>query len=466
MSRRLLPAWLLVVLAVLPARAQVPFPRDLLPTRTALARLGMERQWMAVVPLYHDERLMSITMAEDMVFAQTNKANFHVIQAETGQLLWSTNLGSQSARARGASVNSFGVFVTNMNSLYALDRRSGRTMWVKDLGNLPSSQTACDEERVMVGLSNGKIYAFNLKVKKGGNSTISSRPIEAWNWQTGAIVESRPLPASRVVAFGSDDGRVYVAYADERTMLYRIATGGPIGAGLGGYGTRLLLVPSQDRNLYGVDIFTAQVLWTFPSGAPVAQEPLVADNEIFVVNTAGLLSSLDPNSGTARWTTSTQGGRLVSIGGKRVYLESVDGDLFVNDRATGQTIADPRATLERVGLNLRPYELGLTNRMNDRLYFATTSGMVICLREIGQTEPRLLRDPKAPPFGYIPASGLTTTPPAPPAAEEAPAPAEGKDAPAGDKPAEPDAPAGDKPSEPAPAGDPKPAPAPGGADAK
>lgn len=459
MSRRLVSAWLLVMLAGLPARAQVPFARDLVPTRTALARLGLERQWMAIIPLVNDERLMSISQAEDMVFAQTNRANFHAIQAESGQLLWSTNLGNLTARPRGASVNSFAVFATNLNSLFALDRRTGRTIWVKDLGILPASPTACDEERVMVGLGDGKIYAYELKVKKDGKSRISDKPLEAWNWKTDGEVESRPLPASRVVAFGSSDGKVYVAFADERTMLYRIATGGPIGAGLGAFGTRLLLIPSQDRNLYGVDLFTAKVLWSFPSGAPIEQEPLVADNEIYVVNSAGLLSSIDPNSGSARWTTSTQGGRLVAVGGKRIYLKSQDGDLFINDRATGQTIADPRATLERVGLNLRPYDRGLTNRLNDRLYLATTSGMVLCLREIGLTTPRLLRDPKAPAFGYIPVSGLATTPPASPAAEDAPAPAEDNSAPAGDKPAEPD---GDKPDKPAPAGGDVPAPAPGG----
>ena len=49
--------------------------------------------------------------------------------------------------------------------------------------------------------------------------------------------------------------------------------------------------------------------------------------------------------------------------------------------------------------------MGLTNNLNDRLYMATPSGLVICLREIGQLQPRPLRDPKQPPFGYIPPEG-------------------------------------------------------------
>ncbi len=439
MSRRtvLALAWMLLVFPVLPVKAQIPFPRDLVPTRMALARLGLERQFMAVAPLTRDERVLGMSMADGLVFAQTNHGQFHVFDAETGQHFWSTQLGPHSAKARPASANSFAVFVTNLNQLYALDRQTGRLIWAQELPALPSSSTAADEERVMVGLSNGKIYAYTLKTPdEKKNMVISGKPIEAWNWQTSATMETRPLPAQKMVVFGSDDGKIYVVMAEERQSLYRFATGGAIGQGLGTVGTRLLLIPSADRNLYGLDLFTAQVLWSYPSGAPIVQQPMVAGDDIFVVNTAGLLTSVDPANGSPRWTISTQGGRLLAIGASRIYLESSHDDLFIIDRKTGQTIADPRATHDRAGLNLREYEFGWTNRENDRLYFATTSGMIIGLREMGKTTPTPLRDPKAQPFGYIPREGVSLTPPVAPPAEEKPeAEKNAEPAPAGGEPA-------------------------------
>jgi outer membrane protein assembly factor BamB len=205
--------------------------------------------------------------------------------------------------------------------------------------------------------------------------------------------------------------------ADEPTVVFRLATGGPIGDGLGAYGTRTLLVPSADKVLYAADLLTAQLQWTFPSGAPIAQEPLVAGDDIYVINTAGDLSGLDPRTGQARWTVPTQGGQLISVTPTKVYLRSYNLDLFVVDRTTGRIVVDPSGSLVRAGLRLREYDLSIVNRFNDRIYFGTHSGLILSLREIGTARPRLLRDPKQPPFGYIPPEGLQPTPPTPPAAE-------------------------------------------------
>jgi hypothetical protein len=155
---------------------------------------------------------------------------------------------------------------------------------------------------------------------------------------------------------------------------------------------------------------------------------------VYAANTAGLLTALDANTGSPKWMTSTHGGRLLGVSAKRVYLESHDEDLFIVDRASGQMVADARTTHERAGLDLREYALGITNNLNDRLYMATKSGLVICLREIGQIQPRPLRDPKLPPFGFVPPEGGLPAPPsvAPPPTEtppaEAPAPAPGVEA--------------------------------------
>ncbi|MGE3819225.1 MAG: PQQ-binding-like beta-propeller repeat protein [Isosphaeraceae bacterium] len=416
MSRRLILAWAFLALIAPRAHAQSPYPSDLVPTRTALSRLGLERHWMGAVPLTGPERVMGLSMGNGLVFAQTNSGYLHAFDAESGALLWSSKLGQPAARARPVSANSFAVFVTSLNKLYALDRRTGNPLWEKQMSSLASSPTAANEEQMMVGQASGKVYGFGLKVKQGETTRISDRPIDVWNWQTGGPAETRPLLGDKFAIFGSDDGKVYVALADEPTLLYRIATGGPIGDGFGAHGTRLLLVPSADRNVYGVDLFTAQVLWSYGSGAPVSQAPLVAGDEIFVLNDAGRLISIDPADGQARWVQVTTGGRLMGIGANRVYVQNDQHDLYYLDRGTGRVVTSPRESRERAGLNLRAYDLSITNVENDRLYCGTTSGFIVCLREEGRVSPTPLRDPNAPPFGFIPREGISLNPAiAPPA---------------------------------------------------
>jgi hypothetical protein len=249
-----------------------------------------------------------------------------------------------------------------------------------------------------------------------------------------------------------------VISGEERAQLFRFRTGGPIGLGLAGYGTRVLLVPSADHNLYAIDLFTAESLWSFASGAPIEQEPVVADEDICVINTAGNLSVLRPADGVARWTTSTYGGRLVAVSGTKIYLRSHDLDLFVVERQSGRIVFDPGETHLRLHLNLREYDQAVVNRANDRIYLGSNSGMIVCLREAALPQPRLLRDPKARPFGYVPPEGIRPTPPATPSVTpEAGAEAKPEAAPAKDEEAPPkEKPKGEtKPDEAAPKDEPK-----------
>jgi outer membrane protein assembly factor BamB len=398
----------------------MPFPHDLLPTRSALARVGLERQWFGVVPLVETERLLKITLAPGLVFAQTDYAMLYTFDAESGRLLWSAQLGERTGFARGVAANKTAVFLTNANIMFALDKRTGRPIWRYNLGTIPTASPAATDERVVVGLTNGEVWAFDLKSRdEKGNETILTAPRPAWHWHAGGAITTRPLPSENIVAFGGGDNKVHVVMGSEATALFRIPTRGPVGEGLAAYGTRTLLIPSADYVLYAVDLFTANVKWTFASGAPIEQEPAVSDQDVYVVNTAGNITDLDPETGEPRWTTSTQGGRLAAISATKIYLRSYNRDLFVIDRKTGKIVLDPAETLIRAGLNLREYDRDIVNRFNDRLYFATSSGLVICIREAGQVQPRLLRDPNAPPFGYVPPEGIKLTPPVPPSAAPA-----------------------------------------------
>jgi len=336
------------------AQTTVPLPRTALPTRTALNRLGLEKAWYAAVPMgISNERVLTMNLAEDMVFVQTNMANLHAYEAETGKYLWGASLGRRTFDARPISVNSDRVFATNGPILLSLDRRTGRTAWTAQMEGTAVGSTAATEERVMVGLASGKLVAYNVRDHTQDNPPGRSAGSFTWAWQTGATITARPVPADRVVAFASQDGYVYVALDNPHTLLYRYLTGGPIIGSLGTFGTRTLIVPSTDRTLYGVDLFTGETLWTVPTGAALEQEPIVSGDTVYVLNAAGRLLAIDPAGGAIRWDANIGRGRILAVGATRLYGETRDHDLGIIDRSTGKMLVSPRETRERAGLDLR-----------------------------------------------------------------------------------------------------------------
>ena len=130
MCRRFLPVGvLLTIVAGSSARAQMPFPRDLIPTRTSLERLGLERQWYNVVPLNATERLLGISRTADLLFAQTSYARLHTFDAESGRHLWTAELGEHAFFARGVAANSFAVYVTIANFRFLAPNRTFDPGW-------------------------------------------------------------------------------------------------------------------------------------------------------------------------------------------------------------------------------------------------------------------------------------------------------------------------------------------------
>ncbi len=449
MSRLLALAGLCLALGAAPAMAQRPFAADLLPTRSATARLGLERQWYAAVPLAAaNDRILSFNVDGGQLFVQTSGGMLHAFDAESGRHLWGVGISAGAAIGPPVAVNSTLAFVTQLKTLHALDRRTGRTVWKTDMEDVASTGAGADEDLVMVGLRSGKLVAYNVHaLPSDGDFPGRSAGSLAWAWRSNGLLTARPIVAPQVVAFGSHDHRVYVtSKGTQRSdvkpeLLFRFLTGGPISANMAFLGNRTLIVPSADANVYAADLFTGTTRWSISTGSEVDQEPIVSDTVVFTINASGRVMAIDGLTGKMYWDHATGGERIVAVSGTRVYLESLEHDLIILDRATGRMIADAVATQQRAGMNLRGLELSFPNYQNDRLYFASKNGLIICLREIGREQPTLLRSPGLPPFGTIPPGGFTTDEEIPPTGSKttpppAPAPTDGEGA--GDTPAAPD----------------------------
>lgn len=497
MIRRLALAWAALgslALAV-SANGQPMETYRILPDQTALGRIGLERSWFSAVPLQAGlERVIHLSLTSDgtQIFAQTTESRLYCYDSETGRMLWAADLGLTNGRAEDVGVNATLAFAINGNYLYALDRATGRQVWVQRMEARASSAVGATEDFVFIGLVNGKMLAYSLRPADDPRYQKQTGPPGgfAFNFSTTGPVSAEPIPTQFAIAFASRGGRLYVSRLNPPTLLHRSQYIGPIVASMATYGTgpeSMLIVPTAERNLYGINLFTGEQQWVFPTGAPITAQPLVGGGDVtivrrvperrtrtiigtdlrpyeqeytevvdveevlpmpptvYVLNEGGELSAVDPDSGGSRWkelvpilgteqeTIDPRTGRSVPVPGTgrlmldpdtgepaeeprrvrtsadqilalsptRIYLRTEFGDLSIVERETGDLVAGPAATFQRAGVDLRRYAISTTNDINDRIYLASPSGSIVCLREFGSTSPVPLRALSTAPFGFL-----------------------------------------------------------------
>ncbi len=447
---------LVALLVTIPSQAQLIYDPGRLPSREALGRLQLERAWYTSIPAQPGlERVINLSLSPDgeLLFAQTSAANLYTYEAESGRLRWKIDLGSPSGEAQDVGTNDTTIFVSNSSVLFAIDRISGRIIWEERLEATASSPTVATNELAVVGLDTGKIVAYSLVPREDTRFRPDEGPPGgfAFAYSTNGPITAEPIPTQFVLAFGSNDGKLYASEYDPPRILHRSQPLGTIEASMAFSGSgpeSLLIVPTLNGEVYGINLFSGIQTWVFSANGPVAAQPLVGggnisitvkvpetrtktvvgtdlkeyqqdytvlvDEErviemtpaIYILNERGSLYSVNPETGRGYWEIAPTGietgaEQILALSQNRIYLRTEFGDLAIVDRETGGLVASPVDTYGRAGLRLRDYEYAVTNDINDRIYLATRFGSLICIHEQGLDQPLPLRDRETKPFGFL-----------------------------------------------------------------
>ena len=310
MTRRLVLALLAILVGSASASAQVDSRTRVLPTRTSAVRLGLERQWWSIVPLAGGgDHVLAFNVVGKWLFAHTERGSLVAFDAESGKFLWAARLGPSSITGLPVSVNSDQVFVTNLESLHALDIKTGVRRWRVELPYIPSTGTSASEDFVLVGLQSGKLVGYLAHEKERSNGPTRSAGTFAFAWQTQAEISTSPVVTPKVIAFASQDHRVYSAiYRRPRRPPHAPLSLPDLGRDQGRYGDMGKSHP--DRRLNG-----SQPLRDGPSspaihagdlatGAPITNPPVVSGSDVFVINSEGRVLKVDGNNGSGPLGTS------------------------------------------------------------------------------------------------------------------------------------------------------------------
>lgn len=378
-------ALLCLSLMVRSASAQIGLT---LPDERTLGRHGLELAWWGQAMLDRGrDRVQFLVIDEENLYVQSNSGAITAFNAETGQRLWAKQLGRYGDGAFPAASNQQTVLVAVGVTLYALNKDTGEILWQFRLPGPAACGPAVDELHAYIGTLDGSLYAFDLRKARTffreGKLPLWSPHLIAWRFQAGEEITAPPVVMGFTISFASRDGSLYTVTADRRNLRWQLETGGPILAPVAVSGDALFIA-SEDFSFYAVDVTSGRVIWEFTSGLPIRQAPIAIGHDLYIMPERGGMYSMAARTGAQQWWQPGLAGFLAATP-TRVFASDRQGNVQATDRAAGTTLGT---------IPLRQFPVRLANERTDRLYLATESGMVICLREQGRQFPIYHRYPE------------------------------------------------------------------------
>ncbi len=443
--KSLLWAWALAGwLCVSEAAAQSYPLAPLLPTNSSLSRLKLTRMWWGTATMNAGrDKLLFMSLDDNFLYAHTSSGILNCFDCETGRKMWACSLGGQDEPAFPPAANDKIVIIPSGSTLFALNKFTGDVIWEFALPRSPSTAPIIDDTQVYIGTSDGSVMAFDLnELSKFFNRRLSiesSSLAIRWKYSISAEINSQPVSSGDVISFSGTNRSTYTV-SRGRDLRYTFDTPAPVSAGLTS-NRGLLFICSADARVFALDVVTGALRWQTVVGTPITQTPRVIQDDLFLTPQGLGMFRLRARDGIEQWVRPARGvDQFLGASPEAIY----GGDRALNlvrlSRATGEI--QGRLPLDR-------FTVRISNDLTDRLYMATTNGMIIALREKERELPLFFKYPERLPV--MPEFAPEEPAEAEPAAEEKPAeekPAEEK--PAEEKPAE-EKPAEEKPAEEKPA---------------
>ena len=416
-------------------------------TRATAACHGMRRAWYTQIrldparaSLSHLRLVQRSERHPDTLFVQTNRATVHAVDAETGQTLWVRTVGQPGHPSTALGANDNLVAIVNGTTLYVLNRADGKILWKDHVDGVPAAGPVLSQRRAFVPMLGGKVIAYRLKKKEKSEedealkvaeeateNMADSKPDEIGEEKAkeaeednSLILEQQYIPTLTCVSFGRLSSQPIVTRQDELgdfvawtttkglfvgridqkkernfTLEYQVATASeivsqptyspPLTTELADQG--VIFAASENGEVYATSARKGLEIWMYAVGEPILEPVVPIGRQVYVATQLGGMYCFQADNGVKNWRTPRIT-RFVAASKNRIYATDTSGDLLVLDAKNGARVDTiPTADMPVKYLNMQ----------TDRVYLATKTGLVQCLREVGATEPLRHVQPPQPP---------------------------------------------------------------------
>ena len=254
----------------------------------------------------------------------------------TGEIVWKTRLDYQSQHGNGGSPALHGdLLIINCDGnggdayVAALDVKTGKTRW-KTHRRQPADQA----------------YTTPLVINAAGRDQVVS------------------VGAYRAAAYDPANGREIwrVAYDDGFSNVPRPVFGQGLVFIATGFQQPALIAVRPDGT---GDVTRSHIAWTLRRGAPYTPSPILAGEQLFIVNDAGIATCVEAKTGTIQWQQRLGGNYSASpvLADGRIYFQSEEGVT---------TVIEPSTTFKRLAINQLDGTMLASMAVADKSFFIRT----------------------------------------------------------------------------------------------
>lgn len=308
-----------------------------------------------------ESTIQTIEVPEITLYAVTDRAVLHAIDAETGLTRWASVVGNRDYPVERPDINEAFVAVLNGSTLHLLKRSTGEMAWIRAIQGVASAGPALTDEYVIVPTFGGDVELYDLKETR----TLP----EIYRSNGRVLIQPKVTPLS--VAWPTDRGFLYVARTTQKGMRYRMEARKPIVSQAAYSSPSKILATSIDGYVYCLHETSGQEFWRFSTGQAISHSPVPVGDSVYIVTDKGSIYCLGVEDGQEKWS-APQVQSVVSVSKDRVYCLTVTGRLAILDAKTGGRIA-------LMGTNL--LDVFYCNTQTDRIIVGTKTGVLQCLRE-------------------------------------------------------------------------------------
>lgn len=169
-----------------------------------------------------------------------------------------------------------------------------------------------------------------------------------WRFKTAGKIRSSPVYAAGIVLVGSEDGNLYAVDAKNGNKIWKVFTGGDLSSSPA-VANDVVFVLGGDGRLWALELATGKLKWVFEPGKDIPlrgdprawdyflSSPTIDDGVLFFGSGDGHIYAVDQTTGAVKWKYLT-GARVrttPAVSGGTVFAGSFDGAMYALDRATG-----------------------------------------------------------------------------------------------------------------------------------